>query len=153
MADLAIVYCSVHHGNTKKLLDAAATEGVADLFSTEEAKKADLSHYHAVGFASGVYMSKLHRSLYDFLAGDPALPKKAFLLYTCGSGGQKYGNSFVALLKEHGIEVCGVYSCKGFDTFGPFKLVGGVAKGHPTPDEIGAGVQFVREMAERAGRE
>ena len=28
--------------------------------------------------------------------------------------------------------VIGKYECLGFDTFGPFKLVGGLQKGHPT---------------------
>ena len=30
----------------------------------------------------------------------------------------------------------------GFDTFGPFKLVGGIAKGHPDEDEIRGAVEF-----------
>lgn len=35
-------------------------------------------------------------------------------------------------------EIWGEYSCLGFDTFGPFKLFGGIAKGHPSQDEIEA---------------
>lgn len=153
MADLAIVFCSVHHGNTRKLLDAVAAECSVDLFSPEEAAKTDLSRYHAVGFASGIYMSKMHHSLFEFLAGNPALPQKVFVLYTCGSGRKTCGDSLAALLREKGHEVCGIYTCKGFDTYGPFKLVGGIAKGHPTPEEIEAGVRFVKEVGERAKTE
>ena len=40
----------------------------------------------------------------------------------------------------------GAYRCRGFDTFGPFKLVGGIAKDHPTPDEIAEAVRFYREL-------
>lgn len=36
----------------------------------------------------------------------------------------------------------GAYQCLGFDTFGPFKLIGGIAKGHPNEDEIAAAVSF-----------
>ena len=36
----------------------------------------------------------------------------------------------------------GEYGCKGFDTFGPFKLVGGIQKGHPTEEEIQGAVDF-----------
>ena len=36
----------------------------------------------------------------------------------------------------------GAYRCMGFDTFGPFKLVGGIAKGHPDEDEIRGAVEF-----------
>ncbi len=146
MADLAIVYCSVHHGNTKKLIDAVAGSCGADLFDTAQAGKTDLTKYRAVGFASGVYGSKLHRSLFDFLGGNPALPKRTFVLYTCGSGGKKYADSFAARLKERGLTVEGIYSCKGYDTFGPFKLVGGISKGHPSQAELDGGVRFVKEI-------
>ena len=146
MADAAIVYCSVHHGNTKKLLDAVAEACGVELFDTEQAKSADLSRYAVVGFASGVYMSKLHQSLFEFLDGNPALPKRSFLLYTCGSGTKKGADSFAERLKARGVRVDGVYSCKGYDTFGPFKLVGGISKGHPTQAEIDGGVQFVKDI-------
>ena len=33
-------------------------------------------------------------------------------------------------------------------TFGPFKLVGGIAKGHPTEEEIDACVKFYKELPE-----
>ena len=36
----------------------------------------------------------------------------------------------------------GEYHCQGFDTFGPFKLLGGIAKGHPTEEETAAAVSF-----------
>ncbi|MGB3985262.1 MAG: flavodoxin, partial [Limnochordia bacterium] len=36
----------------------------------------------------------------------------------------------------------GTYGCRGFDTFGPFKLVGGIAKGHPNENDIAGAVKF-----------
>lgn len=42
----------------------------------------------------------------------------------------------------------GVYGCRGFDTFGPFKLIGGIAKGHPTQNEIDGAVEFYGSLAE-----
>lgn len=146
MADAAIVYCSVHHGNTKKLLDAVAQACEVDLFDTEQAAKTDLSRYSIVGFASGVYMSKLHQSLFEFLDRTPALPPKAFVLYTSGSGTKKGADFFAERLKARGVSVDGVYSCKGYDTYGPFKLVGGIAKGHPTQEEIDGAVRFVKKL-------
>ncbi|HAP20133.1 MAG TPA: flavodoxin, partial [Lachnospiraceae bacterium] len=35
------------------------------------------------------------------------------------------------------------FGCKGYDTFGPFKLVGGIAKGHPDGNDLKAAVSFV----------
>lgn len=146
MADCAIVYSSVHHGNTKKLLDAVAALCGAELLGTAQAAETDLTKYRAVGFASGVYGSRLHRSLYDFLAAGPALPETAFVIYTSGSGGKKYADSFAARLRKRGVTVAGIYSCKGYDTFGPFKLVGGIAKGHPAQGEIDGAVRFVKNI-------
>ena len=40
----------------------------------------------------------------------------------------------------------GSYHCQGFDTFGPFKLLGGIAKGHPTEEEIRGAAAFYREL-------
>lgn len=30
----------------------------------------------------------------------------------------------------------GEYSCKGYDIFGPFKLIGGIAKGYPNANDL-----------------
>lgn len=40
---------------------------------------------------------------------------------------------------KKGCPVLGEFSCKGYDTFGPFKLVGGIAKGAPQRTGPGAG--------------
>ena len=40
----------------------------------------------------------------------------------------------------------GSYHCQGYDTFGPFKLVGGIGKGHPTEDEINNAVAFYQNL-------
>lgn len=40
----------------------------------------------------------------------------------------------------------GRFSCKGFDTFGPFKLIGGVAKGHPDDRDLAAAVEFYKKL-------
>ena len=42
----------------------------------------------------------------------------------------------------------GAYGCRGYDTFGPFKLLGGIAKGHPTEEEIRGAVKFYQELNE-----
>ena len=43
-------------------------------------------------------------------------------------------------------KVIGKVGCKGYDTFGPFKLVGGIAKGHPDEDDIKNAVEFVTRL-------
>lgn len=43
----------------------------------------------------------------------------------------------------------GEFSCKGYDTFGPFKLVGGIAKGHPDERDLENARKFYREIQAR----
>jgi flavodoxin len=40
----------------------------------------------------------------------------------------------------------GRFSCKGYDTFGPFKLVGGLAKGHPDDKDLKDAVSFFKGL-------
>ena len=49
-------------------------------------------------------------------------------------------------LEKDGSKLIGEYSCQGYNTFGPFKLVGGTAKGHPTEDEIAGAVRFYETL-------
>ena len=43
------------------------------------------------------------------------------------------------------------YGCPGFDTWGPFKLAGGVQKGHPTAEEIKGAVDFFDKIEDEYG--
>jgi flavodoxin len=45
----AIIYASVHHGNTKKVVEAIAKECEVELIDATQVKEKDLSGYEAVG--------------------------------------------------------------------------------------------------------
>ena len=51
------------------------------------------------------------------------------------------------ILSEKSASIVGKYSCKGYDTYGPFKLMGGIAKGHPTDSEIEDAVKFYESIS------
>ena len=51
----AIVYASVHHGNTEKIVKSIAEECQVDLIDAVKQSDADLSSYDMIGFASGIY--------------------------------------------------------------------------------------------------
>ena len=63
----AIVYASVHHGNTEKLVKRIAEECQVDLIDAVKQPDADLSSYDMIGFASGIYFSKFHQSILEFV--------------------------------------------------------------------------------------
>lgn len=145
MKKVAIVYASSHHHNTKKLVENIALKCKIDLFDVLYDNNIDLSNYDIVGFASGIYMSTFHKSLFKFI-NVHNLPNKAFLIYTCGSGSKKYSENIKSILVMKGINVLGIYSCRGFDTYGIWKFIGGIAKGHPTPNDILKGIDFVNKI-------
>ena len=151
MKKTAIFYHSSHHDNTKKLV--SGIEGV-EAFPVNQAGEAALSQYRLIGLASGVYMGKPHASLLE-LAGKIAQdsrgnPPEIFAVCTSGSGGKGYARRFQAQLEELGLPVVGAFSCRGFDTFGPWKLVGGIRKGRPNDHDLKMAEQFILRMAQEA---
>ena len=52
----AIIYASVHHENTKKVVEAIAGENAVDLIDATKEKERDLSGYDLIGFASGNFI-------------------------------------------------------------------------------------------------
>lgn len=45
--------------------------------------------------------------------------------------------------------ILGVYGCKGYDTYGPLKLIGGINKENPTADEINEAIKFFENILRR----
>ena len=143
----AIVYYSKHHGNTKKLLDAvaAADEDVA-LIDVTAQLEADLTGFDRIGLASGIYFWSFARQILTF--AEKRLPegKDVFYIYTHGAPVGGFLKDIRRIAKAKGCRELGRYHCLGFDTFGPFKLVGGLAKGHPTKKDIEGAVKFYQSL-------
>lgn len=75
--------------------------------------------------------------------------KNVFFLATAGNPTKNCFNALAEITEEkHGKEL-GRYICKGYDSFGPFKLVGGIQKGHPTDEEVQAAVDFYKGLQEK----
>lgn len=142
----AIVYYSKHHGNTKKLLDAIAKENEVTLIDITATPAPQLSEYDRIGFASGIYYSKFHKLLLKYAEQGMPQGKQTFFLYTYGAEKQGYTAAITDAVKKHGAKVLGEYGCFGFNTFGPFKLIGGIAKGHPNADDIAGAVAFYKGL-------
>lgn len=141
----AIVYYSEHHGNTKKLIDVITTPETT-LFDVTKTDTANLASYDLIIFASGIYFSQFEKRVMAFVEKNLPDGKKVALLYTYGAKRDSYTARITDAIQKKGSTVVGSYGCLGFDTFGPFKLVGGIAKGHPTADEIDGAVQFIKSL-------
>ena len=143
----AIVYYSKHHGNTKKLLDAiAAEDSFVTLIDVTERPDADLSPYDRIGLASGVYFNSLAKQIAAFAEARLPEGKDVFYIYTHGAPFGGFLGSVREIAKRKHCREIGSFHCRGFDTFGPFGKIGGLAKGRPNGKDIAKAVAFYRAL-------
>ncbi|MBR4234851.1 MAG: flavodoxin [Clostridia bacterium] len=143
----AIVYYSRHHGNTKKLLDAIAqADKDITLIDVTEQPDADVSACDRIGFASGIYYGGFAKQLIEYARAHLPEGKDVFYVYTHGAPAGRFLKGIREIAARKNCREAGEYRCQGYDTFGPFKLVGGIAKGHPTQAEIDGAVEFYKKL-------
>lgn len=141
-----LIICeSIHHGNTKKLCDAIAANEKDVTVREVGQSKIPWEEYGLIGFASGIAFSKFYPAITKAAEEIPA-GKQVFFLYTCGKNSRDFSEQIAETVKTRGCTVLGSYGCKGFDTYGPFKLIGGINKGHPDQTECEGAVKFYRRM-------
>lgn len=142
----AICYYSRHHGNTQKVLEAMARAGKIDLMDVSQTQDVRLEGYDCVGFASGIYFGKFHKSVLETARRRLPAGKAVFFVCTYGMHRSGYTKDIRAIAQERGCTVLGEFGCRGYDTFGPFRLVGGIAKGHPSPEDLEKARAFARSI-------
>lgn len=142
----AIIYYSKHHGNTKKVLDAICKNNHITLIDAAGIENKDLTEYDLIGFASGIYYSKFHKSVLKFAENNLPERKKVFFLYTYGAKKDGYTKAIREVVSRKSADVLGEFGCFGFNTFGPFKLIGGIAKGHPDQTDYDNAIKFFDEI-------
>lgn len=144
----AVCYYSRHHGNTLKVLRAMAGEGEMDLIDVTTRQSVRLEEYDCIGFASGVYFGTFHDSVLAFARQYLPQGKPVFFVYTYGGAKGRGAKALSEIAREKNCPVLGEFGCKGYDTFGPFKLVGGIAKGHPNARDLERARRFCRNLEE-----
>ncbi len=143
----AIVYYSKHHGNTKKLLDAiAAEDGGVTLIDVTKRLDADLSSFDRIGLASGIYFSSFAKQIVAFAEARLPENREVFYIYTHGAPVGGFLRGIRAVAKKKNCREIGRFHCLGFDTFGLFEKIGGLAKGHPNEKDIAKAVEFYRGL-------
>ena len=145
----AICYYSRHHGNTRKVLEAMAEEGHLDLIDVTARQAVRLEEYDCVGFASGIYFGKFQESVLSFARQYLPAGKPVFFVYTYGGTKGSSTKALADIAREKSGQVLGEFSCRGYDTFGPFKLVGGIAKGRPNARDLEKARKFYRALQQK----
>ena len=142
----AICYYSRHHGNTLKVLEAMAAEGDVDLIDVTLRQSVRLEEYDCIGFASGIYAFEFQKAVVAFARQYLPQGKPVFFVYTYGGAKGSGAKAVAEAAGEKNCPILGEFSCKGYDTFGPFKLVGGIAKGHPNGRDLAKAREFYRGL-------
>lgn len=142
----AICYYSRHHGNTLKVIEAMAQGEEIDLIDVTTRQTVRLDDYDQIGFASGIYGFEFHKSVVAFAKQYLPEGKRVFFVYTYGGAKGTGAEAISKIAKENGCKLLGEFSCKGYDTFGPFKLVGGIAKGHPDEADLAQARRFYQNL-------
>ncbi len=151
MAGALIVYVSVSHANTAKVGRAIGEVLQADLLEPELVDPTSLGEYGIVGFGSGVYGGTTHPRLRDFIEHLPQVAgTPAFVFTTSGFGrsqSRPWQASLEDVLRGKGYTVLGSFACRGFDTWLPLRLVGGINQGHPDEADLARASQFAHRIA------
>ena len=146
MRKIAIVYASRHHGNTLQLLKAISGKYDITLIDAVEGPYRDLEAYELIGFASGIDFGKFYEPVEQFLRSNLPVDKQVFFLYTCARTHSGFTRSVRLAAEQKNATVLGEYGCKGYNTYGPWKLIGGMNKHHPSEDELADAVCFFESL-------
>jgi flavodoxin len=145
-----IVCVSIHHGNTLKIAKTMAKALKAKIVKPGAVTADMLSKYDLIGFGSGIYMFKHHKSLLELAERLPEMKgKKAFVFSTSGAphkAAMNYHKDLREKLKEKKFKIIGEFNCQGFDTVGPFILVGGLNKGRPNGKDLENARVFAKKL-------
>jgi flavodoxin len=142
-----IIYMSIHHQNTEKVAREIARPLDAHL-TTPLDFDSEISDYDLIGVGSGIYYAKHHESLLEFVRDLPPVNRKnAFIFSTRGMGPVRvYHRPLRNLLLKKGFTLIGEFSCKGYDSNGFLKYLGGLNKGHPNEEDLQRAKEFAQSL-------
>jgi len=143
---------SIHHENTRKIANAIAEVLKAEVMNPAEVVKDidKIKSYDLIGFGSGIYGFKHHKNLIGFVEKLPQQNgTKAFIFSTSGKGGTDQHKELRKKMEEKGFAIVGEFGCKGWDSFGPLALVGGVNKGKPDENDLEDARNFAKSMMKK----
>lgn len=145
-----IIYESVHHGNTEKIAKTIAEILKAELVKPKDINIDKLKDYDLIGFGSGIFYGRFHKNILKLVKEIKAENnQKAFVFSTSGQGKEESNRSLKEELTKKEFKIIGSFACKGFDTFGPFKLIGGISKGRPNDEDISNARKFAKDIMSR----
>ncbi|MGP9022912.1 flavodoxin family protein [Streptomyces sp. BR1] len=148
-----IVCVSVSHGNTKRIADVMGNVLEAPVVAPEQVDMAELAACDLVGFGSGIFSMAFHPRLREFVQSLPKEERgRAFVFATSGLPEVRllpFTGPLAGLLGQKGFDVVDTFTCRAWDTWLPFKPVGGIRKGRPDATDLEAARRFAEGLRDR----
>ena len=141
------------HGNTARVAQAMAEVLGATVVEPSQVDPGTLGDYDVVGFGSGIYGFSFDDELRAFVTSLPRVhARDAFIFATSGAGRvieRPFRTPLTALLRSAGYDVVDTFCCRGFDTWLPLRVVGGLNKGHPDDADLARARAFAERVRDR----
>jgi len=149
-----LILFSYHHHNTEKIAKVFAKVLDAQIKTPQEINPEELQKYSLVGFGSGIYGEKHHKSMLDLTDKLPqVINKKAFIFSTSAIMGKEKVNKDHSALREKlqskGYMIVDEYACKGFNTNSFMKYFGGMNKGRPNAEDLKNAEEFAEKLKQK----
>ena len=150
-----IILFSYFHHNTEKIARIFAEVLNTQILKPQEVDPQTLDRYVLLGFGSGIYDCKQHKSLFDLADKLPqANDQKVFLFSTCGvpaifTNEKMFRDNHAPLrdiLESKDYEVVGEFGCAGFNTNSFLKYFGGINKGRPNTRDLTKAKEFASSL-------
>jgi flavodoxin len=143
---ILIIYKSYHRMNTEKIAQAIAEAMGGAVVKVEDARIEDLAGYDLIGFGSGIYAGKPHKSLFTFIEKMTPMYKKAFIFSTSGEPKEEYHQLLRERLTAKGYHIVGEFQCPGQSGFLGFTFAN---KGHPDEKDLQDAQAFAKSLLAR----
>jgi flavodoxin len=146
----ALILCySYHHNNTQKVASVIANVLGAEIKSPQDVTPADVAGYDFVGFGSGIYFYKHHKTLQKLADKLPQVNNKpAFIFSTSGEEGkgEKLHTKLREKLQAKGYHILSEFNCPGHDTTIAAKLFGNQQEGRPNQGDLAHAQTFAEDI-------
>jgi flavodoxin len=146
-----LVLFSYHHKNTEKIAKVFAKVLDAQIKTPKQINPDELQDYNLVGFGSGIYSDKHHKSLLNLADKIPQVTnRKAFIFSTSAMMGEDKVTKDHSILREKlqfkGYMIVDEFACKGFNTNSFLKYFGGINKGRPNAEDLKHAKEFAQSL-------
>jgi len=142
-----IIICeSESHGNTLKVAKAMAEVLGAPVVRPGEFDVGTAGDYDLIGLGSGIYRGRHHKSITELADQLPKLDKSVFIFSTAGKGDINQHRYLSLIVSNKGYRNAGEFICKGWDTAGLFKFIGGINRGLPNEAMLRQARDFAKTL-------